>query len=64
MVDIDLILRELRANGHVVEDMHYTSPDAGHYEMIIDGTMVNLEGARAILELDQAKQRRPRHSHS
>ena len=62
MVDIDLILRELRAYGHVVEDMHHVSPDAGQYEMIIDGTVVNLEGARNILELDQAKQRRPRHS--
>jgi hypothetical protein len=60
MVDIDLIVRELRANGHVVEDMHHTSPDAGQYEMIIDGTVVNLEGARGILELDQSKQRRPK----
>jgi hypothetical protein len=59
MVDIDLIVRTLRAHGHTVEDLHHVPADAGEYEMIIDGTVVNLEGARHILEMDPAKRRRP-----
>jgi hypothetical protein len=57
MVDIDLIVGELRAHGHTIEDLHHVPPNAGEYEMIIDGTVVNLDGARRILDLDQAKQR-------
>jgi hypothetical protein len=56
MVDIDLIVNTLRANGHNVEDVHHVPPNAGEYEMIIDGNVVNLEGARQILELDQGNQ--------
>jgi hypothetical protein len=52
MVDIDLIVNTLRAHGHQVEDVHHVSHDAGDYEMIIDGEVVNLEGARHVLELD------------
>lgn len=57
MVDIDLIVRELRASGHTVEDLHRVAPDAGEYEMIIDGNVVNLEEARRVLELDPTKPR-------
>jgi hypothetical protein len=60
MVDIDLIVQELRAQGHTIEDLHHTPPDAGEYEMIIDGDVVNLEGARHIIERDREKQRRSR----
>ena len=59
MVDIDLIVRELQRNGHTVEDVHRVSHDAGDYEMIIDGVEVNIEGARSVLEADQAKRRQP-----
>jgi hypothetical protein len=59
-VDIDLIVGELRACGHTVEDVHRVAPDAGNYEMIIDGTVVNLDGARHVIELNQAKKRQPR----
>ncbi|MDW5265875.1 MULTISPECIES: hypothetical protein [Acidobacteriaceae] len=52
MVDIDLIVNTLRAHGHKVEDVHHVPPNAGEYEMIIDGEVVNLEGARHVLELD------------
>jgi len=58
MVDIDLLVQSLRANGHTVEGLHHVPPDAGEYEMILDGTVVNLDGARSILELDQSKRRR------
>lgn len=59
MVDIDLIVKELRDHGHTVEDLHHVPPDAGEFEMIIDGNPVNLEGARRVLETD-AEKRRPR----
>lgn len=66
-VDIDLIVGELRACGHTIEDLHIVAPNAGEYEMIIDGAVVNLDGARHVIELDQekrrldqAKRRRPR----
>jgi len=58
MVDIDLIVKELRDHGHTVEDLHHVAPDAGEFEMIIDGTVVNLEGARGVLEMDAEKRRR------
>ena len=60
MVDIDLIVNTLRAHGHTVEDLHHVPPNAGEYEMIIDGTVVNLDGARRILELDGSKKRQSR----
>ena len=55
MVDIDLIVKSLRANGHKVEDVHHVPSNAGEYELIIDGAVLNLEGARRVLELDAAK---------
>lgn len=63
-VDIDLIVRELRANGHSVEDIHRVSTDAGEFEMIIDGNVVNLEGARSVIEMDATKKKSvPGHGH-
>jgi hypothetical protein len=56
MIDIDLIVNTLRASGHTVEDVHPVPENAGEYEMIIDGEVVNLDGARSIVELDQSKQ--------
>jgi hypothetical protein len=55
MVDIDLIVQTLRDHGHMVEDVHHVSPDAGEYALTVDGNAVNLEGARQILESDEAK---------
>lgn len=55
MVDIDLLVQALRAQGHTIEDLHPVPPNAGEYEMILDGNVVNLDGARHILELDKAK---------
>jgi hypothetical protein len=60
MVDIDLLVQALRAQGHAIEDIHRVPPDAGEYEMIIDGKVVNLDGARQVLELDKSKRRRAR----
>ncbi len=52
MVDIDLIVRELRSKGHNVKDVHHVPENAGEYELIIDGEPVNLAEARRLLELD------------
>jgi len=60
MVDIDLIVDTLRAHGHKVEDVHHVPHDAGAYEMIIDGDVVDLEGARHVLELDGPRRRQAR----
>ena len=55
MVDIDLIVQMLQDHGHTVEDVHVVPPNAGEYAFTVDGKAVNLEGARHILELDEAK---------
>ncbi len=52
MADIELILQELRANGHTVHDAHPVPSNAGDYEFIVDGETLNLEQARRVLELD------------
>ena len=56
MVDIDLIIKELRDNGHTVEDVHIVPPNAGEYALTVDGEALNLDQARHVIELDQAKQ--------
>ena len=55
MVDIDLIVRELRENGHTVEDVHQVPPNAGEYILVIDGEEYNLDQARIVLERDAKK---------
>jgi hypothetical protein len=57
MVDIDLIVQELRAHGHTVVDVHPVPSNAGEYELIIDGKQLNLAEARAVLEADADKTR-------
>ena len=55
MVDIDLLVQELRENGHTVEDVHEVPPNAGEYILVIDGEECNLDQARGVLEKDQRK---------
>ena len=52
MVDIDLLVQELRENGHTVEDVHQVPPNAGEFILVIDGEEFNLDQARSILEKD------------
>ena len=61
MVDIDLIVKQLRENGHTVEDVHVVPPNAGEYGFIIDGEGANLDEARAILERDEANRNNSSH---
>lgn len=55
MVDIDLLVKELRAKGHTVEGVHRVPDNAGDYELVIDGSGLSLEEARQVLEQDQAQ---------
>ena len=55
MVDIDLLVQQLRAFGHTVADVHPVPANAGDYELMIDGENLNLDEARRILESDEAK---------
>jgi len=55
MIDIDLLVQQLRAKGHSVEGVHQVPPNAGEWEFIIDGRFLNLEQARRVLELDDSK---------
>ena len=50
MVDTDLIVHALRARGHEVTDVVSLPENAGGYEFKVDGTFLNLEQARALLE--------------
>lgn len=54
MVDIDLIVQELRSKGHKVEGVHHVPENAGEYLLIVDGNQLNLEEARLVLEEDEA----------
>jgi hypothetical protein len=55
MVDIDLLVQALRQNNHRVEDVTSVPENAGGYEMTVDGVVLNLDEARALLEDEAAK---------
>lgn len=55
MVDIDLLVQALRTRGHTVQDVRGVPENAGSYEFVVDGKSLNLEEARRVLELDEAK---------
>jgi hypothetical protein len=55
MVDIDLLVEALRNRGHRVEDVISVPDNAGVYELTIDGTALNLEQARSLLEQEETK---------
>lgn len=55
MVDIDLLTNALRAKGHTVGHVEVLSPNAGDYQIMVDGKNINLEEARALLEADTAE---------
>ncbi|WP_263382947.1 hypothetical protein [Granulicella arctica] len=54
MVDIDLLVAALRAKNYVVENVTSVPENAGGYEMTVDGVVIDLEEARALLEADEA----------
>jgi hypothetical protein len=55
MIDIDLFVAALRKKGHTVEHVFSVPDNAGEYELTVDGNVLTLEEARALLEQDEAK---------
>lgn len=55
MIDIDLFVKTLRQHNHTVENVISVPENAGGYEMKVDGVVLSLEEARALLEADEAK---------
>jgi hypothetical protein len=56
MVDIDLLVQQLRQRGHRVGHVISVPDNAGSYEVEVDGTLLNLEQARALLAEDEANE--------
>lgn len=54
MVDTGLIAKELKLHGHEVGDVFPVPNNAGEYEFIVDGNVLTLAEARALLEADEA----------
>jgi hypothetical protein len=54
MVDIELLLEQLRVHGHTVGHWRVLPDNAGHYEMEVDGELITIDEARALLEVDEA----------
>ncbi len=53
-IDVELIARELRERGHTVGHIIPVPDNAGVYEFEVDGGLLTLEGARALLETEAA----------
>ena len=54
MVDIDLLVKELRNHGHSVETVYPVPENAGDYELGVDGKILTLAEARLLLERDES----------
>ena len=57
-VDTELLVQSLRKRGHTVEGVIKVPDNAGDYEFIVDGATLTLDETRALLERDQAENRR------
>ena len=57
MIDIDLLVNQLRNNGHSVDSVIPLPENAGLYEFIMDDHLITLDEARLILEQDQERRR-------
>ena len=55
MVDIELITQELRDLGHFVDGITPLPANAGNYEFRVDGKILTLEEARALLASESRK---------
>ena len=53
MIDINLLVGALRKRGFNVEHAVSVPENAGEYEFTIDGKVLNLDEARALLEADE-----------
>lgn len=53
MLDLDLLLSQLRKYGHTITHTGGTPSNAGSYEFVVDGKVLNLEETRALLAADE-----------
>ena len=53
MIDVDLLVEQLRARGHAVTHVNKVPENAGEYEFEVDGAMLSLSETRALLAADQ-----------
>jgi len=56
MLDIDLLVQQLRNQGHKVESVIPVPENAGDFEFLIDGKLLTLSDVRGTLEQDQNRQ--------
>lgn len=54
-IDVELIRKTLIERGHTVGNIIPTPANAGEYEFQVDGNLISLDEARALLESDFAK---------
>ena len=59
MVDIELLVASLRRMGHRVEDITSVPENAGEYELTVDGVVLSLVEAEALLgdEIERAEKK-------
>jgi len=59
MVDIELLVASLRRMGHRVEDITPVPENAGEYELTVDGVVLSLVEAEALLgdEIERAEKK-------
>jgi hypothetical protein len=55
MVDIDLVVHELRRFGHTVGPVISVPENAGEWELTVDGNLLPLEEARRVLAEDEER---------
>ena len=55
MIDYETLVRSLRAHGHTVENVIEVPSNAGTGELTVDGKVLTVEEARALLDNVQAK---------
>ncbi len=55
MVDVSLIIQQLRARGHEVTHSAPLSENAGDYEFLVDGRLLVLSEVNALLESEQRR---------
>jgi hypothetical protein len=53
MLDIDLLVQQLRNRGHKVDSVIPVPENAGDFEFLIDGKLLTLSDVRGTLEQDQ-----------
>ncbi len=53
MVDYDLLVAALQAKGHTVEHVMAVPGNAGNGELTVDGKVITLDEARALLDTAQ-----------